>query len=255
VKILLLADIPGWIVDRIADRLIEGIDCEFRKGCYGCMSTAEILGAARDCDLIHYLNWDIKMHWSGILEAKKPILMSIRSHRFPLYVREVAKQVHVHTITPSLAKEFPGCHHVPDGLMIEPQPLRVGFAGKCQTYKGVGLIREACEEMGAAFCVAESYRPEEMPSFYRSIDVLVCASQNEGFSTVVMEALAINKPVVSARCGTPFECELPGVTWVDRTVEDIKRGLYEHWPSRYLEPFAWARVCPQMAELYRVLSH
>ena len=195
-KVLLLADIPGWIVSRIADRLIADIDCEFRKGFYGCMKTAEILEAARDCDLIHYMNWDIKMHWPGIMGAKKPFLMSIRSHRFQPYVREVAKQVHVHAVSPSITEEFPGSRYIPDGVMIEPKPLRVGFASKRQAYKGVALIEQACREIKADLAIAEGCPPEEMPAFYRGIDVLVCASENEGGCAPVMEALALNKPVV-----------------------------------------------------------
>lgn len=254
-KVLLLADIPGWIVDRITDRMIAELpDIEFRKGFYGCMATDEILEAAADVDLIHYGNWDIERHWPKILEARKPILMSVRSHRFQPYVREVAKQVHVHAISPSLAAAFPGSHYIPDGLMIEPRLLCVGFAGNPCPYKGNELIEKACMQIGAGFVTAVNVHPNRMEAWYRSIDVLVCASENEGFCAPVMEALALNKPVISTRCGAACENYLPGVTWVDRSIDDIKDALLRHWPSRHLEPFSWPRVCEQMRELYHVLS-
>ena len=59
-RVLLLADVPGWIVDRCVDHMIAFMPgVEFVKGHYACMTTDEIVARAADCDLIHYGNWDI----------------------------------------------------------------------------------------------------------------------------------------------------------------------------------------------------
>jgi glycosyltransferase involved in cell wall biosynthesis len=253
-KVLLLSDVPdGWIVSRIADRMVaEMPDIQWERGHYCCMSTAEIVerAATSGCDLIHAMNWNFADHLPGALQADIPILVSVRSHRYPASFREAAKLVHVHAISRALQAEFPGSAYIPDGVMIEPQPLRVGFAGKPGPYKGTHLIEAACKRIGARFLVAAAVPAADMVEFYEHIDVLCCASEAEGFGAPVMEALAMNKPVVSTRVGAAWEAHLPGVTWADRTVDGIASGLLTHWHSRYVERFTWARVCGEMRELY-----
>lgn len=254
-RVLILADIPGWIVDRITDRMISEMPAiEWTKRHYACTETAEILRLAQDCDLIHYQNSDIGHHWPRLLDAGKPVLMSIRSHRYPAIAREAAKRCSVHVINRSLLNDFPGATYIPDGLMIEPQPLRVGFAGKPDRYKGFTIIQAACRTINAWFVPATgNLRPEQMTDYYRSIDVLVCASENEGFGTPIMECLALNKPVISTRCGSAWEAQLP-VRWVDRTAESIQAALLEYWPARKLEEFRWPAVCRQFEALYQRIA-
>lgn len=253
--ILLLADIPGWIVDRLCARMVtEMPEIEWKAGYYGCMTTDEILAAAADCDMIHHANWDIERHWPRIMEAGKPILMSVRSHRFPPYVREVAGKIRVHVVNRGLLADFPDAAYIPDGLMVEPASLRVGFAGKPGAYKGTDLIEQACREIGAEFWPATDMHPFEMMTWFRDIDVYCCNSQAEGFSTPVMEALALNKPVVSTRVGLPWFDQLAGVSWVERSVEGIKAGLLKHWPSRNLDAYTWPVVADQFRALYREVA-
>ncbi len=53
---------------------------------------------------------------------------------------------------------------------------------------------------------------EDLASVYRSLDVLVCASQKETFGRTVVEAMLAGKPVVSTRCGGPEETIVNGET-------------------------------------------
>jgi hypothetical protein len=255
VKVLLLADAPdGWIVSRIADRMVSEMpDIEWARGHYCCMTTDQIVAAAKGVDLIHAMNWNFADHLPMALNAGKPILMSVRSHRYPQSLHKLLKHVHVHAISKALQVELGGTY-IPDGVMIEPHMMRVGFAGKPGPYKGTHLIEQACKKIGARYVDATDTKPDLMGYYFtEDIDVYCCASEAEGFGAPVMEALACNKPVVSTRTGAAWEAQLPGVTWVDRTVDGIAAGLLKHWPARYMERFTWARVCGQTRELYRSL--
>lgn len=267
-RVLLLSDVPnGWIVARIADRMVQEMHwIEFVRGHYCCMTTAEIVERAADCDLIHAMNWNFADHLPKVLECGKPILISVRSHRYPSSVRErlIDAGVHVHAVNRGVKNEFPRAHYIPDGLMIEPHPLRVGFAGLPSHYKGTHLIEEACKRIKAHYFAAYGdVDCLQMQAWYRNIDVYCCASEAEGFSTPVMEALALNKPVVSVRVGVPWFDSLPGITWVDRNVESISAGLLQHWPSRSLDAYCWRNVvaglrygdvCERIDELYRTIA-
>ena len=46
-----------------------------------------------------------------------------------------------------------------------------------------------------------------MPKFYKSIDCLVLASRSEGCNNPTLEALAMNKPVISTKVGIAKELE------------------------------------------------
>lgn len=254
-KVLILADIPGWIVDRIADRMIAGMpSIEFVKRYYACTETNEILRLAGEVDLVHYLNWDIAMHWPALQEIWKKLLLSIRSHRYPDYVPNVAGAVRqVHVVSETLREKFPGSRYIPDGVMIEPRPLRVGWAGKPCAYKGNATIEKVCREIGAEFKPAIDLPADRMTAYYDSIDVLVCFSEAEGFCAPVMEALALNKPVISTECGAAWERWVTGVMWVERHEDDLKDALYLHWPARMIGEMTWQKVCPQFERLYHVL--
>jgi glycosyltransferase involved in cell wall biosynthesis len=114
-------------------------------------------------------------------------------------------------------------------------PLQVGFSGsrKHDWRKGVSeFIEPAAAVPGVELRIAmpgdELYVPlEEMPAFYNSVDVYVCASSSEGFSLSVLEAAATGRPVVSTRVGGCEELIEDGVNGflVDRDVEAIRDKL------------------------------
>ncbi len=194
------------------------------------------------------------MHLAGLNEIKVPVLVSVRSHRYPERLYADLKPFNVHVVNPELQRKFPGSHYIPDGIDDACfRPFVVGFAGKPDGYKGFPLIEQACRELGVRFDPAVgNVRPELMPGYYENIDVLVCASEDEGFCAPVMEALARNRPVISTRVGAAWHANLP-LTWVDRTVESVKGGILKHWASRNLDEFRWDRICGQFRELYRAL--
>ena len=251
-KILILADIPGWIVDRIVDRMIQGIDFSFTKRYYASITTDQLIEEANRHDLVHYGNWDIQYHVGRLGEIKVPFLMSIRSHRFPSYVVDLSQRVNIHVISPALHEVFPKAFYIPDGIFDQYKPEHnfvVGFAGKTDDYKGYPLIAQACAELGVTFKPAiGDIKPEDMFAYYKSIDLLVCASIDEGYGAPLMECLAINKPVITTNVGM---ARYLNVHKIERSIESIKNGILKFYTSQQVLPkYSWDGVCQQFKELY-----
>lgn len=134
----------------------------------------------------------------------------------------------------------------------------VGFVGvraDNTDHKGYNLIKQACDELGLELRLAHSgyghgFKPfESMPDFYKEIDCLAIASISEGCNNPTLEALAMNKPVISTRVG--IAGELAGVTLVDRDVENIKHALRKlSGRIQILEKYTWEKVAKDYHNLY-----
>jgi len=141
--------------------------------------------------------------------------------------------------------------YVPNGVdtsLFRPRPLRVGWVGNKRdathlAYKGVPLIQQAVDLLNEQFSEIVSFQfvadpshypdlvlpQSELVPYYQSLDVLVCASQAEGCSNVVNEALACGIPVVSTRVGIAEElaAQNTGLIVAERTGKGIARGIRE----------------------------
>ncbi len=136
--------------------------------------------------------------------------------------------------------------YVPNGVnpkVFHPGPIRVGWVGnkkldRHKEYKGLPLIYEAVKlldsqlECGCVFIPDPSDYPKVVPQtilaeYYRQLDVFVCASEAEGCSNVVNEALTCGVPVVSTRVGIAEELEAAGlpIYLVERTASGIAQGV------------------------------
>jgi glycosyltransferase involved in cell wall biosynthesis len=259
-RILILPDTPHWVVNRCADALIGNLPhVEFVKRYYACSETTELVELAKTCDAIYFMNWDCERHWPAINETGTPVLLGIRSHRYPPYVKRVAKEVAaVHVLNAGLEAEFPGSHRIPDGVddRFFRRPV-VGFAGKPDAYKGYPLVVEACKRLGLELRTATgNVAPEDMPSWYRSIDVLVCASEAEGTGLPVLEALAMGVPVISSRVGEAWLSNVNGPHWYFRNsaneiVEAIVAVLGKRADTMgQLERYCWPNLAPEYEGLF-----
>ena len=69
----------------------------------------------------------------------------------------------------------------------------------------------ATADLESAMVEWTGYLPSrDLPDFYRSLDLFVIPSQQEGFGIVGMEAMAAGVPVVSTRCGGPEDYVVDG---------------------------------------------
>lgn len=75
-------------------------------------------------------------------------------------------------------------------------------------------VEALAHNLGVADRVTFTGHVADSPSVLRALDILVCASREEGFSLVVLEAMAAGIPVVATRCGGPedmIEHEVTGL--------------------------------------------
>jgi len=115
--------------------------------------------------------------------------------------------------------------------------LTLGFAGNIQGsyafYKGWNVYQEAAslvdvDQVNVLYGTESRLPPEKMVSdFYHKIDVLVLASQNEGCSNVITEALACGVPVICTKVGYHGETLLDGVEciFVEQTASSILNAI------------------------------
>jgi glycosyltransferase involved in cell wall biosynthesis len=248
IKILILSDGLGWIVDRITDEMISRIPHDFTKRFYTQINTDDFIKEANQHDLVHYQNWDWAKHIDRIGEIKTPIITTIRSFRFPQYIYDIKDKVHFHIINPDQKEYFPNATYIPDGIFpLEQKEFVVGFAGRPDEYKGFNLIKQACEELGVKFEPALDLDPSCMDLYYKSIDLYVCASEAEGMSTPVMECLSINKPVLTTNVGIP---KFLNVHKCQRSVEGIKNGIEKFYTQNQVKDYNWENVCNQINKMY-----
>lgn len=145
--------------------------------------------------------------------------------------------------------------YIPNGVdeKLFNRPFTAGFVGARDSnlHKGFHLARKACEDLGIELLVAHNhdYVHEDMPEFYKKIDCLLIPSISEGCNNPTMEALAMNKPVISTRVGIAEELE--GVTLVERDVESITEALRKlSGRIQILEKYTWKDIAKQYRQLY-----
>lgn len=165
-----------------------------------------------------------------------------------LWWQSAAQGVDIRTVTSSIAADYlemgkPTIKVTPpiDPIFRPDKPNgrahskpRIGFSGfvdRNSHRKGDNLVsqlfyglRESCELIasGAGWPVAtKMYRFAELPDYYRSLDVFVCASSIEGIPMPPLEALACGVPVViPSNVGLLDELEL-------------QPGIYRYPPGNY----------------------
>jgi glycosyltransferase involved in cell wall biosynthesis len=133
---------------------------------------------------------------------------------------------------------------------------------------GSGPDRERLEALARELGVAERLRllgpvPQtELRNYYNAADVLVLASEREGWANVLLESMACGTPVVaSAVCGTPEVVTAPeaGRLMTERTphaLVDAVTLLRAAGPDRaatrrYAERFSWDETTQGQIDLFR----
>lgn len=152
-------------------------------------------------------------------------------------------------------------HYIPNGVDEKKfdRKFVAGFVGADQAtnpeHKGFHIAKRACDELGIELKRVHNGYPNDvkphdtMPDFYRSIDCLIIPSMSEGCNNPTLEALAMNKPVISTNVGIAEHLE--GVILVERNVESVKGALRLVCPRiQILEEYTWDKVANRYHELY-----
>lgn len=258
-KILLLSDKLNWIVDRLSFKMKELIPQDIEVDYYTTITPEEFIKKANSVDIVHFNNWDVIRQLQLIPQVKSKVLISVRSFRYPDYVEELQKFFNFHVINPKQLDKFPNATYIPDPIFDQfftKKKFKVGMAfddnSYNREYKGYNLVKKVCDDLGIEVVLAKGIKPEDMPKWYKSIDLYVCASINEGQSTPVMECLALNKPVVTTDVGIP---SLLNVHKAERTFESLKQEIGKFYTSPQVQEYRWDSVASKFNDLYeRILE-
>lgn len=121
---------------------------------------------------------------------------------------------------------------VPDDLRVQTNRLGIG---------------DAVDFLG-------TLRDEDLPAFYRGLDMFLIPSRQEGLNIAGLEAGACGVPVVTTRCGGPedyvSDSETGFVTGFDPA--EIAERLGEIWADRDLRDKLSARIRSRVTEDYSV---
>lgn len=260
-KILLLADIRGWIVERCVKEMERRLPFDCTTMYYTDLDGKRLKELSKEYELIYYSNWDIKYCMPELEDLDCPLIISCRSHRYPkefkdFYERnKISTKIFFHVLTTELSVEFPQAYVIPDGIddKFFRRDFVVGFAGRPCDYKGFDTIKKACSDMGYTFKPATETKYEDMIDYYKSLDVLVCFSENEAFNTPVMECLALNIPVLTTNVGIPRLIQCPKT---DRTIDDLKRNLAIIKNKRtvnLVEDYTWEKITKLFTDLFNYI--
>jgi len=247
-KILIVADIPGWVFQRHANEIkkrLEGeyvIDIGFSRGTnvvkleprYDCIYIMDpmqmsypgpkkvIMGLR--CEFMYL---DHPNGAKGLYESGMPNWGSSIKNRCSLFHVVNKRQLEVFKDIVADKPMLLVQHGVDETCFnkdlyspIKRDKLTIGIAGRQNSNgkKGFEIIVEACKKTDCNVLFASydnrKLKKEEMPSFYNNIDVYVCMSKTEGLHNPTMEAGAMGVPVISTDCGAAKEM-----------IEDGKSGL------------------------------
>lgn len=161
------------------------------------------------------------------------------------------------SLSEHIAKRY-GIKYIPNGIDFDmfsrERRAVVGFIGTASDNKGYFDLKKVCEELKLnllSICYDEKNLPQEqMFDIYRKMDVFVHPSKSEGCSNVVLEALAMNIPVITTKTGMWKDLER-FVTFIEPSYVSIKEALLKYSPREYLrENYDWKNICKEYEKLY-----
>jgi len=262
-RILIVADVPGWALDRAATnvmtRLKDGY--QFEK-VFNAQAAEKI--RQQEFDLL-YVTYETQFQDARIeVELPRRAVTGVRSHfkwdgggkglpPSDAFLGHIRRFTAIHVPSRILYGIFheihPAVFYTPHGVdteMFRPRAegafssptgeLVLGWAGSLTNHPGKrgvdDFILPALKELkGVTFRLAareEKWRTqEEMVEFYQGLDALICASRTEGGPHPLLEASACQVPVISTRVGLApdlIEHAKNGLL-VDRTVEEIRNAV------------------------------
>jgi glycosyltransferase involved in cell wall biosynthesis len=169
-------------------------------------------------------------------------------------MRKVAK---ITSVSEKISKIY-HCEYLSNGVDTEffspPKNIVVGFIGSEETRKGYFHLKEACQELGLTLktlIYSKIQIPfEDMPTWYRSIDVLVHPSITEGCSNVILEALAMNIPVITRKTGIWDKLGVY-VTLIEYDYNNLCETLKKFNSRNFIQRnFNWKHICRRYKEIY-----
>ena len=271
-KILVIADVPGWALERTADNVIARLSGQYDFEKAFNKNAVEKIRAG-NFDLL-YITYETQFQDAGIaVDIPKKAVTGVRCHfkwdgggkGLPPSAEFLS---HLGTFTalnvPSriLYNIFkplhPAVFYTPHGVDIhrfkpkEGGPysspegeLLLGWAGSLTNHPGKrgveDLLMPAVEGLkGVMLKLAareEKWRTqEEMVAFYQGVDAQICASRTEGGPHPLLEAAACGIPLISTRVGIAPELIKDGANGflIERDIEAVRHAVIKLRDNRDL---------------------
>jgi len=256
-KILLVADQPGWIFDRHCHEIGYRIDKYDIGIAYRRDGIREL---SKDYDLVYVLD---PIPLRGGYPPQEKTIMGLRCEFLYREHPEGAKGLYENGFPGRCASIKDKCcifHVVNDTLMdvfgdvVTDKPLlkvqhgintdvfdvnkneyaferrdgelKVSVSGRNSSNKGFNLVEKACEKAGVKITQAEYNKKipyGEMPDFYSKSHVHVCMSKDEGLNNPLMESGAMGLTPISTVSGAAKEMIKDGESGflIDRDVDSL----------------------------------
>jgi glycosyltransferase involved in cell wall biosynthesis len=234
-KILVIADVPGWALDRTAKNIIKRLSNIFTfKKIFNDQAASAI--EKKDYNLLYITYWRQFQDASISSKIPQPAITGLRSHfkwdqgeNLPpsaemLEMLSNFKAVNVPSqiLYDIFKHKHPALFHTPHGVdesIFKPPltPLHspvgelvVGWTGSKTNHpnkRGLDdLLIPAIKDLkGVSLKIAareDKWRSqEEMVNFYQGLDAYICTSRTEGGPHPLLEASSCGIPVISTRVG------------------------------------------------------
>ena len=254
-RILITYDVEDWAYHKNAKILQKFLSDEFHIDIFSDQDKSALLYhlSKTPYDLL-FLQWfpDVDIFWNTY-RMSYPVTTQVTSSVFfkmtnegwggletiPLVVSK-SKQYKDKLATIIGEKKTRLAYHVNDTDIFTPllgrrnKEFTVGYVGRdCEIAnenKGHTFIKEACSIIGAKFLIAgfdKRISYEQMPEFYKSVDVVVCASKHEGAPNSMLEGGLCGTPLVTTQVGQISEMIQDGINgfFCERSSHSIAEKL------------------------------
>jgi glycosyltransferase involved in cell wall biosynthesis len=299
-QVLVIVDMPAWAHDFKAINLQKNISSDFviKKRYHKEITPADL----DDADLLLAFYWQQVNGLSptvlDVLEKHlSKLLIGISSHceleqstrdTGLLLLNSLARAVFV--VSRQLERTYqpllcPPVFYTPNGVdtaFFRPAPdvrhsgpLRVGWAGSLTNHGPAQrgfydlIVPAVAAVPGAELVTAireDRWRnPDEMRTFYQSLDVYVCGSRSEGSPNPCLEAAACGVPLVATRVGSLPDLIRHGVNglFVEHNVDDMAARLVQlrdspglrarlsHEMQRSIRSWSWRVLTKNYEKMFR----
>jgi glycosyltransferase involved in cell wall biosynthesis len=121
---------------------------------------------------------------------------------------------------------------------IPNKKLKVGWVGNpkipCKRFYELETIINKFDWVDFKTVTPKNYRQhDDMPEFYRTIDVIICFSTAEGTPNMILEAAACGVPWISTLVGVIEELQYTSSGIIIENIEDIEPALRELYMNPY----------------------
>lgn len=251
-SIMLLVDVPGWAWDYKAKQITRYLSDEFNFSVLYWSDFKYRWFSAyvnrQRFDLHFTFECNFVPHLKGT--DYRRLITGVTAHTYVNFenyqnLLKTAYAVHANSriLFDEIKKINPNCYYVPNGVDESHfqfkerdlrQPFTAAYVEKNTKRKGFeNYVVPACQKAGVPLksLTAKYHHPdrlprEEMPEFYRDIDVVLIASDMDGTPNQLLEAAAVGRTFIGNKIGNvPEFANGRNGFIVERNVEDYAEKL------------------------------